>query len=77
MTFDRGDQHPRRTSPRQPRRPTTPAPDQPLDIDVHSLTGAYAVDALDDLERARFEQHLATCADCVAEIGRASCRERV
>lgn len=39
-----------------------------LPVDVHSLTGAYAVDALDDLERARFEQHLATCADCEAEV---------
>lgn len=36
--------------------------------DVHKLTGAYAVDALDDLERARFEQHLATCEDCRAEV---------
>lgn len=44
------------------------ADEQHVPIDVHSLTGAYAVDALDDLERARFEQHLATCADCDAEV---------
>lgn len=36
--------------------------------DVHALSGAYAVDALDDLERARFEAHLAECADCRAEV---------
>ena len=36
--------------------------------DVHKLTGAYAVDAVDDLERARFEQHLAACEDCRAEV---------
>jgi hypothetical protein len=36
--------------------------------DIHALSGAYAVDALDDLERARFEQHLARCADCRAEV---------
>ena len=36
--------------------------------DEHKLTGAYALDALDDLERARFERHLATCEDCRAEV---------
>ena len=36
--------------------------------DIHALSGAYAVDALDDIERARFEQHLAECADCRAEV---------
>ena len=36
--------------------------------DLHKLTGAYAVDALDDLERARFEQHLQSCEDCRAEV---------
>lgn len=36
--------------------------------ELHALTGAYAVDALDELERARFEQHLAGCADCRAEV---------
>jgi anti-sigma-K factor RskA len=36
--------------------------------DLHKLTGAYAVDALDDIERARFEQHLAGCEDCRAEV---------
>jgi anti-sigma-K factor RskA len=41
--------------------------------DMHPLSGAYAVDALDDLERARFERHLTECADCAAEV--ASLRE--
>ena len=36
--------------------------------DVHALSGAYAIDALDDDERALFEQHLADCADCRDEV---------
>jgi anti-sigma-K factor RskA len=36
--------------------------------DVHALSGAYAVDALDDEERARFEEHLRRCPDCRAEV---------
>ena len=36
--------------------------------DIHLLTGAYAVDALDDLERARFEAHLDVCLDCRVEV---------
>lgn len=36
--------------------------------DLHKLTGAYALDALDELERARFDQHLAECEDCRAEV---------
>jgi anti-sigma-K factor RskA len=36
--------------------------------DRHTLTGAYALDALDDAERQMFEEHLATCADCRAEV---------
>lgn len=41
--------------------------------DVHALSGAYAVDALDDIERAAFERHLAECTECRAEV--ASLRE--
>jgi anti-sigma-K factor RskA len=41
--------------------------------DIHHLTGAYALDAVDDIERARFEQHLAECEDCRLEV--ASLRE--
>lgn len=36
--------------------------------DIHALSGAYAVDALDDLERARFEAHLAECSACREEV---------
>jgi anti-sigma-K factor RskA len=36
--------------------------------DVHALTGAYAADALDDVERADFERHLADCATCREEV---------
>ena len=32
--------------------------------DIHDLLGAYCTDALDADERASFEQHLATCAEC-------------
>jgi anti-sigma-K factor RskA len=41
--------------------------------DIHALSGAYALDALDDDERARFEEHLAVCPECRAEV--ASFRE--
>jgi anti-sigma-K factor RskA len=36
--------------------------------EIHALSGAYAVDALDDIERAQFERHLAQCAECRAEV---------
>jgi len=36
--------------------------------DIHALSGAYALDALHDLERAEFERHLATCDSCRVEV---------
>lgn len=36
--------------------------------DVHALSGAYAVDALEPDERVRFEAHLRQCADCRDEV---------
>jgi Anti-sigma-K factor rskA len=39
--------------------------------EIHLLTGAYALDALDaldDLERRGFERHLRTCATCFLEV---------
>lgn len=36
--------------------------------DIHALSGAYAVDALDSQEREAFERHLAECDDCQAEV---------
>ncbi len=41
--------------------------------DIHKLTGAYALDAVDDLERVTFERHLSECEDCRTEV--ASLRE--
>jgi anti-sigma-K factor RskA len=36
--------------------------------DLHLLTGAYALHALDDVERRLFERHLAECPDCAQEV---------
>jgi anti-sigma-K factor RskA len=35
---------------------------------VHTLAGAYAMDALSDAERVRFERHLAGCDACRPEV---------
>ncbi|QKW10465.1 anti-sigma factor [Streptomyces sp. NA04227] len=36
--------------------------------DLHTLTGAYALHALDDDEYAAFERHLADCEACAQEV---------
>lgn len=36
--------------------------------DLHQLSGAYALNALDELERARYEHHLASCEPCRTEV---------
>jgi anti-sigma factor RsiW len=36
--------------------------------DIHALSGAYVLDAVNDLERAEFERHLASCAHCHDEV---------
>jgi anti-sigma-K factor RskA len=36
--------------------------------DIHALAGPYALDALPDDDRILFEQHLAYCAACTAEV---------
>ncbi|QCX26235.1 anti-sigma factor [Nocardioides jishulii] len=36
--------------------------------DIHLLTGAYALDALDPDERARFEAHVVDCPECAEEV---------
>ncbi|GGK69564.1 anti-sigma factor [Ornithinimicrobium pekingense] len=36
--------------------------------DLHDLAAPYALDALDDVERERFEEHLSACAACRAEV---------
>ncbi|GAB1692538.1 anti-sigma factor domain-containing protein [Krasilnikovia sp. M28-CT-15] len=39
-----------------------------MSTDIHALAGAYALDAVDDIERAAFERHLAGCASCAADV---------
>jgi anti-sigma-K factor RskA len=36
--------------------------------DIHALSGAYVLNAVDDLDRARFDRHLAECPACAAEV---------
>ncbi|MEU4520288.1 anti-sigma factor [Amycolatopsis sp. NPDC024027] len=36
--------------------------------DAHALTGAYALDAITDLERADFARHLIGCPACAVEV---------
>jgi anti-sigma-K factor RskA len=35
---------------------------------THTLIGAYVLDAVDDVERAEVERHLAGCEECAAEV---------
>jgi len=37
-------------------------------VDIHALAGAYALDALDDLERVSFQRHVALCDACAQEV---------
>ena len=37
-------------------------------IDIHQLAAAYALDAVDERERAEFEAHYPTCAVCRPEV---------
>lgn len=39
-----------------------------MSTDMATLTGAYAVNALAETERARFERHLASCEECAQEV---------
>jgi len=39
-----------------------------MPADIHALTGAYALDAVSDGERAEFERHLAECESCAQEV---------
>ncbi|MDP3969273.1 MAG: anti-sigma factor [Nocardioides sp.] len=39
-----------------------------MSTDVHTLSGAYAVDALDPREAAEFEEHLEQCHACREEV---------
>jgi len=39
-----------------------------VNADLHTLTGAYVLNALSDTERAAFEEHLAQCDACAREV---------
>jgi anti-sigma-K factor RskA len=39
-----------------------------MSTDIHTLVGAYALDAVDDIERAAFDRHIVECASCRAEL---------
>ncbi|MET8854459.1 anti-sigma factor [Amycolatopsis sp. NPDC004625] len=39
-----------------------------MTAELHTLTGAYALDAVSDVERAEFERHLGACAACRQEV---------
>lgn len=39
-----------------------------MTADLHALSGAYALDAVDDIERAAFARHLLECAPCRVEV---------
>ncbi len=39
-----------------------------MNEDIHMLSGAYAIDAVDDVERAQFERHLEACKECREEV---------
>lgn len=36
--------------------------------ELHTMTGCYALDALDVIEREEFERHLSRCQPCAAEV---------
>ncbi len=36
--------------------------------DIHTLAGAYALDGVDDIERAQFTRHVSTCEACAQEV---------
>ncbi|GAA3013320.1 anti-sigma factor [Streptosporangium longisporum] len=42
--------------------------DAPGEHDPHTLAGAYALNAVDEGDRLRFEEHLSRCAECAEEV---------
>ncbi|WP_239381775.1 anti-sigma factor [Frankia sp. CIT1] len=43
-------------------------PPRPSSPDIHALTGAYVLDAVDGDERAMVDEHLASCDVCAREV---------
>lgn len=39
-----------------------------ITTDIHALSGAYALDSVDDVERVAFERHLRDCETCAQEV---------
>lgn len=39
-----------------------------MTVDIHTLAGAYALNALDDVERAAFARHMSECEACAEEV---------
>lgn len=39
-----------------------------MTTDIHTLAGAYVLNAVDDLERAAFDRHLTECNTCQVEV---------
>jgi anti-sigma-K factor RskA len=39
-----------------------------MNTDIHTLAGAYVLDAVNDLENAAFDRHLAGCESCAFEV---------
>jgi anti-sigma-K factor RskA len=39
-----------------------------MNPEVHTLAGAYALDAVNDIERAEFARHMAQCSACAQEV---------
>lgn len=39
-----------------------------MNAEIHTLTGAYAINTLSETERSAFEEHLARCAACSKEV---------
>ncbi|GLZ41710.1 anti-sigma factor [Actinokineospora sp. NBRC 105648] len=39
-----------------------------MTADIHALTGAYALNAIPEFERAAFERHLVDCESCAQEV---------
>ena len=44
-----------------------------MNADLHHLAAAYALDALDDIERHEFERHYPTCDICSGEVEELDC----